>query len=74
MAGFSMVSKGTYPIVLDPAWNSLSVGYAENVVPNLITAYTLDETAPIGWTDETGSGQPGLYLDKALIACELQQV
>jgi len=72
MTGASMVSKGAYPIVLSQAWDLLSTGYAENVVPNLITGYTLDGTAPIGWADVTGTGQQGPYLDRALIACELQ--
>jgi hypothetical protein len=58
-------------MMLSPEWNTLSVGYAENVVPNLITGYSQAPITNLSWTEVGGAGQEGPYMDRAIIACEL---
>lgn len=71
MVGASTISKEEYEMVLSPEWNTLSVGYAENVVPNLITGYSPAPVTNLSWTEVGGAGQEGPYMDRAIIACEL---
>jgi hypothetical protein len=70
LVGVSMVPNENYPMVINPGWTQLSRCHDQGIVPNLITGYSLSGSAP-GWTISTSGGQPGPYLEKALITCEI---
>lgn len=71
IVGMSMVPN-IYPMVMDQSWTKLSDCFDESIVPNFLTGYSAIGlgTNP-SWTISTSSGQPGPYLEKALIACAL---
>lgn len=71
LAGLSMVTN-QYPMVIGNNWTKLSDCFDESIVPNLLTGFSSSGDPSPSWTISTANGQPGPYLESALIACEMQ--
>ena len=72
LMGTSMIPREEFPMVLSSDWKVLSNGFAENVVPNIMTAYRTPGEADLAWHNIDGFGREVPYLDRTLIACELE--